>query len=56
MKIKAIEVVEMTTNEVIDTIDLNPPIEDDSSRLERVIGGLLINMDTDLYFVREVEA
>ncbi len=55
MKIKAIEVVEMVTNEVIDTIAINPPREDDSPYLERVMGGLLINMDTDRYFAREVE-
>ncbi len=56
MKIKAVEIVEMSTDKVIDTIDLNPPVDEDSSRLDRVIGGLLINMDTDRYFVREVEA
>ena len=51
MKVKAIEVVEMATNEVIDTIEINPPRED----VDRVMGGLLINMDTDRYFAREVE-
>lgn len=56
MKIKAVEIVEMATDEVVDTIEINPPIEDDSSRLERIIGGLLINMNTDSFFVREVEA
>ena len=55
MKVKAIEVVEMTTSKVIDTIPINPPVEDDSRRLEQVMGGLLINMDTDRYFAREVE-
>ena len=55
MKIKALEIIEMTTDEVVDTIDLNPPVEDDSRRLEQVMSGLLINMDTDRYLVREVE-
>ena len=55
MKIKAIEVVEMTTDKVIHTITINPPTEEDSRRLEQVMSGLLMNMDTDRYFAREVE-
>ncbi len=51
MKVKAIEVVEMSTNEVVDTIVIDPPRED----VERTLRGLLRNMDTDRYFVRGVE-
>ncbi len=56
MKVKAIEVVGIATNEVIDTIDLHPPVENDSRYLERVLSGLLTQMDTDRFFAREVEA
>ena len=51
MKIKAIEVVEISTNEVIDTIEINPP----RKNVEKTLMGLLRNMDTDRYFAREVE-
>ncbi len=51
MKIKAIEVVDMSTDEVVDTITIDPPRED----VERTLIGLLMNMNTDRFFAREVE-
>jgi len=55
MRVKAIEVVEMETNAVVHTIQINPPAEPDSRRLEWVMSGLLRNANTDRYVFREVK-
>lgn len=47
----SLEVVEMATEKVVKTIDVSRLSE---SQLERCIRGLLINMDRDRFFVREV--
>jgi len=52
MKIKALEVVEISSDKVVDTIEIKPPRED----VERTMMGLLRNMNTEAFFVREVEA
>lgn len=44
----ALEVVEIATDEIIRTIPIKPP-----STAERVMRGLLVNMDRDRFFVRE---
>ncbi len=49
-KIKALEVVKHATNKVVATIKINPP----RVNVERTMMGLLRNMNTDDYFVREV--
>jgi hypothetical protein len=54
-KVKAIEVVDMETNEVVHTIDIKPPAESDSSRLERTMSGVLRNSNTERFMFREVE-
>ncbi len=51
MKIRAIEVVEISSDKVVDIIEINPPRED----VERTLMGLLRNMNTEAFFVREVE-
>ncbi len=41
--------------EVLDTIEINPPAGEYSTRLERVMSGLLINARSNVFF-REVYA
>lgn len=51
----ALEVVEIETGRVVHTVPLRQPA--DERHIDRVIGGMLINMDTERFFVREkVEA
>lgn len=48
-----LEVVEMDTDKVVHVVPLKAT---DDRYVERVMSGLLRNMDTDRYFVREVLA
>ena len=49
-RVVALEVVSIETSKVVETIPLQPGRDPD-----RVTAGLLRNMDTDRYFVREVQ-
>lgn len=51
--VSALEVVEIETSKVVHTVD----VRGQSDRgIERIMRGMLINMDRDRFFVREAEA
>lgn len=52
--ITALEIVEMPSGEVIHTVPLDPPLSPDSTKLERIMSGMLTNLRDDC-FIREVE-
>lgn len=47
-----LEVVEIETDKVVHTVDVRGQSE---RGVERILRGMLINMDRDRFFVREVE-
>lgn len=49
-KVTALEVVEMSTGKVVETVKLQP-----HNNPDKVTAGMLRNMDTERYFVREVK-
>jgi hypothetical protein len=49
---KELQIVHLESGEVVETIDVSDQSERD---VERVLSGLLINMNTDEYAVNEVE-
>jgi hypothetical protein len=50
--VDGIEVVDIETGKTEHIIMINPPVEDDSGRLERTENGLWINMDHERFFTR----
>lgn len=50
-KVVALEVVEISSNEVVYTVQIR-----NGSNPDRVMRGMLINMDRERFFIREVEA
>lgn len=48
----ALQVVEIATDKVVHTVDVRGQSE---RTIERIMRGMLINMDRDRFFVRETE-
>ena len=54
--VMAFEIVDLETQEVVDTIKVDPPRHEDSRALERLERGLCRNVDSERFFYREVYA
>lgn len=53
-KVVALEVVAIADGEVVHTMPLSTPLDDESRALERKLSGMLMRVDTERFFVREV--
>jgi len=53
--VEAVEIVAFDGDEVVKRVAINPPTPSDSRKLERVWSGILMNMDSERFYIRDVE-